>query len=78
MTLQLENGKKIVIWASDNSAANRYVNSVSVDGKPYSKNWLSHTALMKGALIDFSMSPEPNLQRGTRQEDVPYSFSGQR
>jgi predicted alpha-1,2-mannosidase len=78
MTLQLENGKKIVIKAPDNNAANRYVNSISVDGKPYSKNWLSHTALMKGAVIDFGMSAKPNLQRGTRQEDVPYSFSGQR
>lgn len=78
MTLQLENGKKIVIKAPDNNAANRYVHSVSVDGKPYPKNWLSHTALMKGAVIDFGMSAKPNLQRGTRQEDVPYSFSGQR
>ncbi|MBT1697690.1 GH92 family glycosyl hydrolase [Fulvivirgaceae bacterium PWU4] len=78
MTLQLENGKKIVIRAPDNNAANRYVNSVSVDGKPYSKTWLSHAALMKGAVIDFGMSAKPNLQRGTRQEDVPYSFSGQR
>lgn len=78
MTLQLENGKKIVIKAPDNNAVNRYVNAVSVDGKPYPKNWLSHTALMKGAVIDFGMSAKPNLQRGTGQQDVPYSFSGQR
>jgi predicted alpha-1,2-mannosidase len=75
VSLTLENGKTINITANTNSDTNRYVSKVSVDGKLYSKNWLSHQALMNGAVIEFTMSPTPNKERGTRSEDFPYSFS---
>ena len=75
MTLTLENGKQIVINAPANSADNRYVDRISVNGKPYAKNWLSHKSLMEGGVIDFGMSPVPNKQRGTSPDAVPYSFS---
>ncbi|OIN58258.1 GH92 family glycosyl hydrolase [Arsenicibacter rosenii] len=74
-TLTLENGKKVVINASNNSVDNRYINTVSVNGKPYAKTWLSHQALLQGATIDVNMSATPNKQRGTKPEDAPYSFS---
>src|SRR5688572_8334765 len=38
--LRLENGKTVTIDAPQNSAANRYISNASVNGKPYSKNWL--------------------------------------
>ena len=75
MTLTLENGKQIVINAPANSAENRYVDKITINGKPYSKNWLSHKALMDGATIDFAMSPVPNKHLGTSPDAVPYSFS---
>jgi predicted alpha-1,2-mannosidase len=74
-TLTLENGKKIVINAPANSDSNRYVRGLKVDGKAYSKNWLSHPSLMKGAVLDFDMSAQPNQQRGTSAADAPYSLS---
>ena len=75
ITLQLENGKKLVINSPNNNADNRYVQQVHLNGAAYSKNWFSHKALMNGAVIDFTMSAFPNKQRGTRDEDFPYSFS---
>ena len=75
ITLKLENGKQVVINAQDNNADNRYIQSMSFNGKEYSKNWISHTNLMKGAAIDFKMSATPNMKRGIKEEDVPYSFS---
>ena len=75
MTLTLENGKQIVINAPANNADNRYVNKITLNGKPYSKNWLSHKALMDGGVIDFAMSPVPNKHLGTSPDAVPYSFS---
>ena len=75
ITLSLENGKKVVINAPSNSDVNKYVNTISYDGKPYEKNWLSHSALMKGATIDIQMSAKPNKLRGTKQIDFPYSLS---
>jgi len=74
-TIHLENGKKIVIQAPKNDSQHFYVNSLKVNGKPYSKNWLSHSELMKGAILEFEMSDQPNKERGKNEEDFPYSLS---
>lgn len=77
-TLKLENGEEIVLNAPENSKNNRYIKSVSFNGTAYTKNYLKHSELMKGAVIDFEMSAVPEKQRGTRPEDFPYSFSNDR
>ncbi|RRB06903.1 GH92 family glycosyl hydrolase [Larkinella rosea] len=77
-TLQLENGKQLVIHASTNSEKNRYVDAVKLNGKPHATNWLSHQTLSKGAVIDFTMKATPNQQRGTKPADFPYSFSNEK
>ncbi|WP_460620827.1 GH92 family glycosyl hydrolase [Hymenobacter tenuis] len=74
-TLHLANGKKVILNAPTNSAANRYVQAVRLNGQPYSPNWLSHQTLMQGATVDFDMADKPNTTRGTKPEDAPYSFS---
>ena len=75
VTLNLENGKKVVINASANSATNRYVNSLKVNGVNYDQNWLNHLDLQKGAILNFGMSATPNKTRGTSEAAFPYSFS---
>ena len=75
MTLHLENGKTMTITAKGNSDETRYVNSMTLNGVPYNHNFLNHTDLMNGGNIEFTMSATPNKQRGTLDEDVPYSFS---
>ncbi len=75
IVLNLENGNKVIINAPQNSDANKYVNSLTLNGLPYSKNWLSHSELMKGAQLNFDMTAQPNLQRGASESDYPYSFS---
>ena len=77
VTITLENGKEVIINAPANSDTNRYINKVSIDGREYSRNWLSHKALMKGAVIDIEMSDAPNKKRGTKKADFPYSLSNQ-
>ena len=75
ITVSLENGNKIVINAPDNSAENKYVSSINYNGKQYDKDWFSHQDLLKGAVIDFKMSSQPNKQRGIAPADYPYSLS---
>jgi predicted alpha-1,2-mannosidase len=75
ITMKLENGKEVVINAPENSADNKYIQSMTFNGADYSKNWLSHSELMKGAKIDFKMGDKPNTQRGINEGDFPYSFS---
>ncbi|MBN1789745.1 MAG: GH92 family glycosyl hydrolase [Bacteroidales bacterium] len=74
-TVQLENGNKIIIEAENNSSRNRYIRSVKFNGRPYTKNWLKHSELMKGATIRFKMDSVPNQSRGIAKDDLPYSFS---
>lgn len=75
VTITLENGKTIVVNAPSNSADNRYVKSLKVNGATYDKNWLSHSVLLKGAVLDFGMSATPNKTRGINETAFPYSFS---
>lgn len=75
VTLNLENGKTITINAPKNSADNKYVQTLKYNGKPYSKNWLSHSTLLQGATLDFDMSGTPNKERGSNEADFPYSLS---
>ncbi len=77
ITIQLENGKTIKIEAPKNSVENRYVQSIKMNGKSYSKNYFNYDELQKGALINFEMSDQPNKDRGTKDSDFPYSFSTQ-
>jgi predicted alpha-1,2-mannosidase len=78
LTVNLENGKTITISAPKNSAENKYVTSLTVNGKLYPFNWLSHKTLLNGAVLDFDMLATPNKQRGTTDADVPYSMSNEK
>ena len=74
-TLHLPGGKDVVLNAPANNAQNRYINSLTLNGKPYDKNYLTHEDLLQGATLDFEMSATPNRRRGTAPAAAPYSFS---
>ncbi|WP_102409035.1 GH92 family glycosyl hydrolase [Parabacteroides bouchesdurhonensis] len=74
-TLHFENGNNLVINAPDNSAKNIYIESMTFNGKNYTKNYLDHNDLFKGGVIDYKMGDKPNYNRGINPEDMPYSFS---
>ena len=73
--VNLENGKSILIKSMNNSKDNRYVKSVRLGKKVYSKNYFTHKDLTGGTEIIFEMSSVPNKNRGTNDVDYPYSFS---
>jgi predicted alpha-1,2-mannosidase len=73
--IDFQNGKKLFINAPNNSEDNRYVQSVTHNGKVYSKNYFNHFELQKGGSFNFQMASKPNKQRGTEASDFPYSFS---
>ncbi|WP_264538495.1 GH92 family glycosyl hydrolase [Flavobacterium sp. N1736] len=75
ITLQLENGKQLIINAPDNSDISRYVQELKWDNSTYTKNYINHFDLLKGGELNFDMTSSPNLQRGTSKNDYPYSYS---
>lgn len=75
VNLHLDNGKTVSIKANNNSSENFYVKNLNVNGRPYSKNYVTHSDLLKGMKMDYTMDSKPNTARGTADSDAPYSFS---
>jgi len=74
-TVHFENGKTLEIKAPQNSRTNIYIKDMKVNGAEYSKNYLTHSLLQNGGVIDCVMSDAPNTERGIGMADAPYSFS---
>jgi len=74
-TLQLENGKQLIINAPNNSETNKYVNELKWNNALHSKNYINHFDVLKGGELNFDMTSSPNFKRGTTKEAFPYSYS---
>ena len=72
MKLHLENGKEVDIQSEGKGC---YVDEMLLNGKSYQHNYLDMRSLMQGTQITYRLSEQPNLQRGTQEDDIPYSFS---
>ena len=77
-TVNLENGKQLIIKAENNSPDNKYVHELKWNNSIYTKNYINHFDLLKGAELDFEMTAIPNKNRGTTIESYPYSYSVQK
>ena len=58
-TIHLENGCDIVVDAPGNSAANRYIRRMTLDGKRLERPFLDWSALKEGATVRFDMADRP-------------------
>ena len=77
VTIHLENGKDFTISAENNSDADRYIKSARLNNEEYTKNWISHEAILKGGEMHFVMDSIPDHERGINPEDRPYSLSNE-
>jgi putative alpha-1,2-mannosidase len=51
-----------------------YVQSVTWNGKPYTKSWFSHAQIAAGGKFVMAMGEKPSETFGTAIEDRPPSF----
>ena len=54
--VHLENGKDLVINAKENSSDHPFVSSLKLNGRRRSPDFVSHSALCDGAVLDFAMT----------------------
>lgn len=74
MKLRHRNGT-LSISAIDKSDSNIYIQSVKLNGKPYSKNYLHHNDLFIGnTTLVFQMGKEPNKNWGSTAAALPPSM----
>lgn len=73
--LNFENGRCLEIRALGVSDVKRYVKEVRLNGRPYSKMYITHKDLLNGGVLEFVMSDTPNKKRGLSKTDKPYSMT---
>lgn len=75
LKLKLPNGNILEIKAPAVSDKNRYVQSLKLNGRDYSKTYITHDDILKGGTLEFKMSSYPNKHRGLTPDDKPYSLT---
>ncbi|MBN6150714.1 GH92 family glycosyl hydrolase [Xanthomonas sp. AmX2] len=73
-TLKQPGGRQLLVRAQNNSPENVYVQSLKVNGKPWTRTWIPHRLLAQGATLDFVMGPQPS-RWGAAPEDAPPSLT---
>lgn len=56
LVLHLADGKTFTIKAEGLSEANKYVKSITLNGEPYTKNFISHADIVKGGTLVYQMT----------------------
>jgi predicted alpha-1,2-mannosidase len=74
-TIHMGNGHDFTIIARNNSAANMYIQSAMLNGKPWNKPWFSHSDIAGGARLVLTMGPEPNTKWGSAVGAAPPSMT---
>ncbi len=64
VSLKVAGNKHMVVKAKNNSKENIYIQSITLNGKPYSKSFITHAELQKGGVLEMVMGPQPNKQFG--------------
>lgn len=77
LTLRLQNGNTVEINAPANSDSHRYIEHLDINGRPHDLNYITHSDLMQGMVMDYTMTDSPNRRRGTSPQAAPYSFSNE-
>ncbi|KAE8828059.1 hypothetical protein HRS9139_07278 [Pyrenophora teres f. teres] len=57
----------------DASHKNIYIQSATLNGVPYTRNWLQHSFFLEGGVLELTLGPRESAW-GTRPEDVPPSL----
>lgn len=59
-TIHLENGKDFTVVTHNTGAENIYIQEIALNGKPYTRTYISHEDIMKGGKIEYFMGRKPN------------------
>ena len=72
-TINLPNGKSFTVEALGNSPKNVYIKSAKLNGRAYTKAYITYDDIMRGGKLTFVMSSKPNKSFGAAKKDRPVS-----
>jgi putative alpha-1,2-mannosidase len=73
--MHLPNGKIFTITTHGFGDGHPYVGSVTLDGKPLERDYLTYAEITRGGSLHFTMQAEPNKTWATQPQDRPYSMT---
>lgn len=72
-SIQLENGNIFSIKCENFNSKNRYIQSATLNGKPFTASFLKHQRIMMGGELLYKMGPEPSEKWGLGEGNYPIS-----
>ena len=73
ITIHLHDGKTFSIVCRNNSAQNKYIQNIKLNGQPWPKVWINHASIVNGGTLELEMGNTPNKQLGASPADFPPS-----
>lgn len=70
-TIRLRNGKEFVILAHHSSRENKYLQKITLNGKPLNHVWFRHSVLVNGGTLELTMGATPNTALGASPDTFP-------
>ena len=69
-TIHVGEGKTFTVRTIGNSEENIYIQSATLNGKPYTRSYIHYADIMKGGTLEFVMGSKPSAF-GTKKADRP-------
>lgn len=63
-SIKLDNGKTFTVTTQNVSKTNCYIQSVKLNGKPYTQTYITQDDIVKGGKLEFVMGSKPNFKWG--------------
>jgi putative alpha-1,2-mannosidase len=74
VSIKLPENKVFTVENENNSKENKYIQSASLNGKSYTKSFITHKDITNGGVLKFVMGANPNKEFGKKNEDRPKSI----
>jgi predicted alpha-1,2-mannosidase len=75
VNMKLPSGKTMKITTKSSGRKGPYIQAVKLNGRPYTKTFISHETLLAGGLLEFEMGLIPNKKWGVAGKDWPSSMN---
>ncbi|MDD4969089.1 MAG: GH92 family glycosyl hydrolase [Paludibacter sp.] len=69
--IELPGGNTFTVKAENVSNRNIYIQSATLNTKKFTTNYITHTQMLEGGILEFKMGPQPSKKWAIRPEDRP-------
>ena len=74
VAFKLDNGKTFKIKSKNNTRDTPYIQSATLNGKPFTRTYLTHQEISEGGTLALVLGKTPNKTWGTDKADAPFSI----